>query len=115
MIGNDGILEVEFGEYPQKAVPRDFATMLDRELSMGKLKETGKTYTTDSRKVNDYAYKFEPQEHIEYEYNGKKYGSMPDILSRISRLQHGFRAPAELQFLFRRQGDWDLLIRHILL
>lgn len=90
VIGNDGILEVEFGEYPQKAVPRDFATMLEQELSIGRLKETGKTYTTDSRKVNDYAYKFEPQEHIEYEYNGKKYVRVKvDIRGRDSTLSNG--------------------------
>lgn len=70
---DDGILEVEFGEYPQKAVPKDFATMLDFELSNGILKETGKKYTTDSIKSEDRPLNFYPREHIEYEYNGKKY------------------------------------------
>ena len=87
--GNDGILEVEFGEYPQKAVPRDFAAMLDRELSMGRLKETGKTYTTDSREYNDYDYKFEPQEHIEYEYKEKKYVRAQANSDAIGKLSNG--------------------------
>lgn len=72
--GNDGILEVEFGEYPQKAVSKDFGIILDSNLSMGRLKETGKTYMTDSAPESDWdECEFQPRELIEYEYGGKKY------------------------------------------
>lgn len=72
MRGND-VLEVEYGEYPQTAVDRHLAAELERAVSFGQLNLTGKSYTTDSRKYNEYSEPFSPQEHLEYEYNGRKY------------------------------------------
>lgn len=37
------------------------------------INETGKIYTTDSVEFDDYYIPFQAREHIEYEYNGKKY------------------------------------------
>ncbi len=68
-----GILEVEFGEYPQWACSNDLSKLLEKLYEDDKLNKTGKVYTTDSRHYDEYDKGFESQEHIEYEYNGKKY------------------------------------------
>ncbi|MEI3507525.1 MAG: hypothetical protein V8R01_00005 [Bacilli bacterium] len=49
------------------------AAELERAVSFGQLNLTGKSYTTDFRKYNEYSKPFSPQEHLEYEYNGRKY------------------------------------------
>jgi len=56
----DGVLEVEYGEYPQSLAPKEIQDKLENAYNNGSLEETGKTYTTDK------VYK-------EYEYNRKKY------------------------------------------
>lgn len=71
--GNHGFLEVEYGEYPQYVVDTDLARILETNFSEGNIKKTGKTYTTDSRKYNEYSSPFRALEHEEYEYNGKRY------------------------------------------
>ena len=69
----DGILEVEYGYYPQKAVSKDMQDRLEREFKSGRVSRTRNTYTTDSKRFNAYDEKFEPKQHQEYEYNGKRY------------------------------------------
>ena len=69
VIANDGILEVTYGEYPQKVAPKELQSVLNTELALG----TGKTYTIDSKEYDDYDAEFEPNYLIEYEYKGKKY------------------------------------------
>lgn len=69
----DGVLVVGFGDYPQKAVSLELQTELELLYSSGNLLTTGKHYTTDSRKYNEYNANFQILEHIEYEHNGKKY------------------------------------------
>lgn len=72
----DGILEVEYGYYPQKAVSKDMQEILEGEYKGGRLSKTKNSYTTDSRnvKVNDFSEKFLlAKKHEEYEYNGKRY------------------------------------------
>lgn len=61
--GENGILEVEYGEYPQYAASPSLGKMFDRELSNGKLKTTGKTYQLE----------IGPKPVEEFEYDGKKY------------------------------------------
>jgi hypothetical protein len=68
-----GILEVEYGEYPQYVVDTSLGGILDSEFSAGRLRKTGKAYTTDSRRWIDYFEKFSPVKHEEFEYNGKRY------------------------------------------
>ena len=46
----DGVLEVEYGYYPQKAVSRDMQEKLERAFQGKSLSRTGNKYTTDSRK-----------------------------------------------------------------
>ena len=69
----DGILEIEYGYYPQKAVSKDMQTRLEREYSSGRIRKTGNGYTTDSRPYDAYDDSFLEQRHEEYEYNGKRY------------------------------------------
>ena len=69
----DGVLEVEYGYYPQKAVSRDMQERLERAFQRRSLSRTGKKYTTDSRKYDEYDEKFLPQQHEEFQLDGKRY------------------------------------------
>ena len=69
----DGILEVEYGYYPQKAVSRDMQERLERAYRSGSISKTRNSYTTDSVAYDEYGTSFQPQTHQEYEYNGKRY------------------------------------------
>ena len=69
----DGVLEVEYGYYPQKAVSRDMQDRLERAYKSGTISKTRNSYTTDSRKYNADDEEFLAKQHEEYEYNGKRY------------------------------------------
>ena len=62
----DGVLEVEYGYYPQKAVSRDMQDRLERAYKSGTISKTRNSYTTDSRKYNAYDEKFLAKQHEEY-------------------------------------------------
>ena len=69
----DGVLEVEYGYYPQKAVSRDMQERLEQAYRRGSISKTRNTYTTDSEKYDAYSRTFKAKTHEEYEYNGKRY------------------------------------------
>ena len=69
----DGVLEVEYGFYPQSVVSVEMEEELNIQFNNGRLEKTCNAYTTDSRKVDDKDKKFEAQRHEEYKYKGKKY------------------------------------------
>ena len=69
----DGVLEVEYGYYPQKAVSRDMQKKLERAFARRSLSRTGKKYTTDSRKYDECDEVFSPRQHEEFQLDGKKY------------------------------------------
>ena len=69
----DGILEVEYGYYPQKAASKDVQERLERAYRSGSISKTRNSYTTDSRKYDACGEKFLAKQHEEYEYNGKRY------------------------------------------
>ena len=69
----DGVLEVEYGYYPQKAASRDMQERLERAYRSGNISKTRNNYTTDSVAYDEYDTSFQPQTHQEYEYNGKRY------------------------------------------
>ena len=69
----DGVLEVEYGYYPQKAAPRDMQDRLESAYKSGTISRTKNSYTTDSIDADSPYYIFQPQTHQEYEYNGKNY------------------------------------------
>lgn len=72
----DGIIEFEYGEYPQRVAPKNLQMVLEQayQNSFSTLKLTGKKYTTDSRKYDEYDDKFQAQQFQEYSYTDlKKY------------------------------------------
>lgn len=71
--GVNGVAEIDYGEYPQQAVDKRLGETLEREHQSRRLKTTGKTYTTDSRRPSEYDEGFKAQQHQEYEYSGKRY------------------------------------------
>ena len=71
--GRDGILEVKYGYYPQKAASKEMQERLEREYKSGRLSKTRNSYTTDSVAYDDYQTSFQQQTHQEYQYNGKRY------------------------------------------
>ena len=70
--GYNGTEEVEYGEYPQYAADLMMQSILELEYNRG-MKKTGRSYTFDSVKYDDYNTGFKPVTYEEYEYQGKKY------------------------------------------
>lgn len=70
---NQGILEVEFGEYPQDIVSEDLSIELENLYLDKTINKTGKNYTTDFISDTLYENITKSKTHIEYEYNDKKY------------------------------------------
>lgn len=73
MSGNFDQNELNYGYYPQKAVPKVLQEILEQNYLSISLEETGKIYTTDSRKYNDYDKEFFPQSLKEYKYRDRKF------------------------------------------
>ena len=69
----DGILEVEYGYYPQKTVSKSLQTRLEQAYKDGNIKETGNKYTTDSRRHDEYEETFSKRELEEFEFEGHRY------------------------------------------
>ena len=70
--GYNGTEEVEYGEYPQYAADSRMQSILELEYNRG-MKKTGRSYTFDAVKYDDYCTGFKPVTYEEYEYQGKKY------------------------------------------
>ena len=69
----DGVLEVEYGYYPQEAASKDMQEVLESAYRRKSILRTGNYYTTDSKIINADYEKFAPKQHEEYEYNKKRY------------------------------------------
>ena len=70
---DDGVLEVEYGEYPQDMVSREMEYSLRSISFREKLRKTGKKYTICVKTVESPWCTYLPMEWEEYEYNGEKY------------------------------------------
>ena len=70
--GYNGTEEVEYGEYPQNAADSRMQNILESEYNRG-MNKTGRSYTFDSVKYDDYDTGFKPVTYEEYEYQGKEY------------------------------------------
>ena len=70
--GYNGTEEVEYGEYPQNAADLRMQNILESEYNRG-MNKTGRSYTFDSVRYDDYDTGFIPVTYEEYEYQGKKY------------------------------------------
>lgn len=71
-IGN-GIYEVEYGEYPQYATDKDLQRKLEIGWQNNRIKRTGRSYSFDTRKNDDYYMQTFTAEFPEYEFDNKKY------------------------------------------
>lgn len=69
----DGILEVEFFEYPQMSVSVEMQNILENLYNNNRLLATGRCYTTDLSKYTSYNEGFKKNEYIEYEYDKERY------------------------------------------
>lgn len=95
----DGVKEVEYGYYPQRAADKRMqknleTAFLSRSLLFYHfhLKKTGNGYTTDSAKYNWYGIPFQKQRHEEYEYDGKRYvrvQAKPNAICQECALSNG--------------------------
>ena len=70
--GYNGTEEVEYGEYPQNAADSRMQNILESEYNRG-MNKTGRSYTFDSVKYDDYDTGFKPVTYEEYDYQGKEY------------------------------------------
>ena len=92
-INSAGLVEVEFGEYPQFAVDPFFSNALSEQLMHGNLKETGKTYTQNAVFSLKGLNSFDPKVIKEYEYKGKKYVvAISDAFNGEQELSNGMTA-----------------------
>ena len=70
--GYNDTYEVEYGEYPQYAANDRMQRVLESELNRG-LNKTGRNYTFDSTKYDDFDTGFRAVTYDEYEYQGRKF------------------------------------------
>lgn len=71
--GSSQLEEIEYGEYPQTIADQKVISYLNTNFYLKTLTKTGKEYTIDSRKYNEYDKEFSPIKLTEYEYDGQKY------------------------------------------
>ena len=86
VIGENGILEVEYGEYPQEAAPKRLQDELETAYNnnLSSIRKTGKIYTIDSQLSESFE-KFSAQSIEEYSFiDGKKYVRVEANLYSIS-------------------------------
>lgn len=71
----DGVIEIEYGNYPQSFANNFLQEELEKLFKAQKLNKTGNKYVTDSRENPYYEHDedFRPIVCEEYEYEGKKY------------------------------------------
>ena len=86
-IDDDGIIEVEYGEYPQKKVSEDLDDKLEDNYRNKRLKETGKKYTIELGYVDNNKEYVPPMQVIEYEFDKKKYVRLRRPSGRIIWLE----------------------------
>ena len=72
-VGSEGVLEKDYGEYPQYAVEETLQDKLETKYNKGELKKTGHSYTFNSVSIFEYAKEFAPETYEEYSYGKQKY------------------------------------------
>ena len=70
---NNGIIEIEYGIYPQMAPSKIMQEKLEDAFFNELIKPTGNCYTTDSKRYKSVKSNFLEQVHIEYEFEGNRY------------------------------------------
>lgn len=95
-IGHNDIAEIEYGEYPQYAANFELQEELNLIYNhkLSGLTKTGRSYTFDIVKYNDYVKPFQPVTYEEFEYKGKKYIRVKANLCKgYFRLSNGNQCP----------------------
>lgn len=90
--GYNETAEVEYGEYPQNAADSRMQNILESEYKRGEMNKTGRSYTFNSVKYDDFDTGFKPVTYEEYEFQGKKYiriKANSDFASRRFKLSNG--------------------------
>ena len=92
----DGILEVEFGSYPQEVVTKKEISKLNKlkkiiikNRSSKHLIKTGNTYTFDSIRGYKPEFSFFPKTYKEYEYNEERYINIKTTLRNAYKAYNG--------------------------
>ena len=92
----DGILEVEFGSYPQEVVTKKEISKLNKlkkiiikNRSSKHLIKTGNTYTFDSIRGYKPEFSFFPKKYKEYEYNEERYINIKTTLRNAYKAYNG--------------------------
>ena len=92
-VNEEGIFEIEYGEYPQQVASDELQEQLNKEFEAGNLELSGKTYTTDSIELKNCSQKFKPQILEEYVINNKKYirvkADLCEIYCRVYMFSNG--------------------------
>ena len=70
---NNKTKEIKYGEYPQTVVDETYSQELEKAYNNGKLKTTGKEYTTYLLRYQEINSEFKVRTYSEYEYKGNKY------------------------------------------
>ena len=63
--GNETCIEIEYGEYPQSIITDEFALELEFAYEDNRLNKTGKVYTIDKTRCDDYEDEFNPLTYCE--------------------------------------------------
>ena len=91
----DGIIRVYYGEYPQKAASQTLQDELERAYKNNDtsiIRKTGKIYTTDSKRYDDFESQFSAQNLEEFLcINGKKYVRVKANSKSDGSLSYGVR------------------------
>ena len=85
----DGVLEIEYGYYPQYAPNVEIQKELEENYKKGNLETTGNSFTLDFNRNAIDAIGFSPEKVYEYNYKGKQYVRMLANLSKKYRLPNG--------------------------
>lgn len=86
---DDGVLEVEYGYYPQNVTTNEMREKLEREYQSRNIKSLDDGgYTTDSLPIGEMT-PFSPQRNKEYIYNGKRYVRIKANMNHLEKLHNG--------------------------
>ena len=90
----DGILEIEYGYYPQWAPSHNLQKELEYALKTGTMIQLKNYIITDSRKRIEHVKEFKQQKHPIYEHKGKQYirvKANPDIDNFILSNENNYK------------------------
>ena len=85
----NGVLETEYGAYPQTVVPKQMQKEIESAYLRNELEHTGCAYTVDGAPRYDYSEPFDRTILLEYEYQGEKYVCVRPCLNDCATVSTG--------------------------